>query len=143
MKLSELFSQVNSLFKSLLSNAESKCKEQTDPLIKAIADRDEIIGLQAQRLTEAEMKLTEANLEIAEGKETIQAALEQLTTPEVNPTPVGDSIIEQADALPAENTPEVQAAIDETVGTSEPTSEAAIDSALEMILEDSGATEEG
>ncbi len=54
---------------------------------------------------------------------------------EENPTPAFDAIIEQANELPAENTPAVQEALDSTVGTEMPTSEEAVAEAIEMIVD--------
>jgi hypothetical protein len=57
----------------------------------------------------------------------------------INPTAAADAIVEAADASPVTNTPAVDAAIAETVGTETPTSDKALSDALEMLASDEAA----
>ena len=53
---------------------------------------------------------------------------------ETNPTTATDAVIEAAAESPAENTPEVEAALESEVGQPVPTSDAALESAVEMLV---------
>ena len=56
----------------------------------------------------------------------------------LNPTPATDAAVEVLGELPVENTESVNAAIDETVGTSEPTPDEAVTDGIEAVINDLG-----
>ena len=66
----------------------------------------------------------------------LPAETEPTPTPDPVSTPGADAIIEAADSLDTPNTPEVDAAMSGTVGTSEPTSDEAVAAAVEMLTEE-------
>jgi hypothetical protein len=112
----------------------TKLKALKDAIISAIAASSTAYQELKAAYDAAKARIAELETESANG----ESVIDEISLV-INPTAAADAIVKAADASPVANTPAVDAAIAETVGTETPTSDKAVSDALEMLASDEAA----
>lgn len=119
MTLLEKIRKIADLLLGLVAKDDEKIAE----LQSVIAERDATIEA---------LKADFDNVDVA--LDEVLAELEETPTPEPVVTPGFDAVVKEANDSEVENTEAVNEAMESTVGTEEPTSEDAVNDAIEMLI---------
>ncbi len=131
--LAEKFNKVIDYVLKAVLASDKQYKELTG----VIAERDEAIAALTAQNEALKAEISELGGQLDTVLEGLPSLPEDPTpTPEENPTPGIDELVKEADELNEPNSPEVQDALDNTVGTSDETPESAGQAALQMLFGD-------
>lgn len=128
----------SSAFKELIMTILEKLADIKAAAVKFIVDSDTRYQASLAAIEGLKAKVLELETE----REAAIAIVDEIAGAiPTNPTPNADAIVEAANESPVTNTPAVDAAIENTVGTDQPTSEQAVIEAVEMLAGEVSADE--